>query len=934
MANKFFYVHNGLTVGGLTVDAATGNLNTPGSIITTSTTAATTVTSGALQVRGGAGISGDLYVGGNIYDGGNLVLHAGNIGSYAVTTLTAGTDTVVSASTGAVTIWNNSTLQTITSRGATTNQAISITNATQANSSATGALKVTGGIGVGGNAQIGGDLNVWGNTTFGGTVTFNGTATYVYSANAYYTDNLIHLHESTSTQVGVPWTFDDGKDVGLKFHYFNRADNTGTAAGLILANDSQWLEWYDRGTEGTSSTFVGTSYGNFKLGQVWLTSGTNATSTITGALRVDGGAGIAKDLYVGGTIYAANISGPVSGTSSLTNSIVGGTAGQIVYQSAPNTTAFAGPGTAGQLLRSNGTSAPSYVNTGSILVGGADTVEVTASSVNASYPITFVSTTTGYLPTLVTDLLKVNPSTGELFATKFTGSGAGLTANSVPNSALQGSGQITVSAGTGIGVSGSPVALGGTVTITNFGVTQFLGGTTGLTSTNTTGTVTLTGTLGVANGGTNATGIGGAGSVAYSDGTRYQFTTGTTGQILVSAGTGAPVFTNTSSIYVGAALLADDVRGGTAGQLLYQSAANNTAFVGPGTAGQILVSNGANAPVYTNTSSIHVGTASFAITATNATQATNATNATNISGGAAGSIPIQSGAGATSFIPIGSAGTILQSNGTTATWQVVSGLSAGSATTATNLAGGTAGQVPYQTAAGLTSFYGPGTAGQLLQSNGTSAPSYVNTSSLLVGYAVTSTVANTVLSVQRTTNATHYITFVDTNDATPTADAIYTTSSFVVNPSTGRVGIGNAAPAARLDVSGDVRISGITTVSNDLNVSGDLYLTTSTSAIIQSETGVVVQNTAVTVDTWSSSTFRSAKYVVSVSRGTDAWQTTEILVIHGLGTAYMHDTSVFTTAAPIMNFDTTISGGNVLLQATGTTAANHTVKVHRLYLTA
>lgn len=920
MANKFFYVHNGLTVGGLTVDAATGNLNTPGSIITTSTTAATTVTSGALQVRGGAGISGDLYVGGNIYDGGNLVLHAGNIGSYAVTSLTAGTDTVITTSSGAVSIWNNSTLQTITSRGATTDQAISITNTTQAVNSTTGALKVTGGLGVGGNAMIGGNLAVWGETTFAGPVTFNGTATYVYSSNAYYTDNLIHLHESTSTQVEQSWTFDDGKDIGFKFHYFNRADNTGTAAGLILANDTQWLEWYDRGTEGTSSTFVGTSYGNFKLGQIWLATGTNATSTITGALRVDGGAGIGKDLYVGGTIYATNISGTVTGTSSSTNNIVGGTAGQIVYQSAPNTTAFAGPGTAGQLLRSNGTSAPSYVNTGSILVGGADTVEITTSAANASYPITFVSTTSGYLPPLVTDLLKVNPSTGELFATKFTGSGAGLTANSVPNSALQGSGQITVSAGTGIGVSGSPVALGGTVTITNVGVTQFLGGTTGLTSTNTTGTVTLTGTLGVANGGTNATGIGGAGSVAYSDGSKYAFTTGTSGQILVSAGSGAPVFTNTSSIYVGAAVLADEIRGGTVGQLLYQSAANNTAFAGPGTAGQILVSAGTTStgPVFTNTASIHVGVAS---------------NSINIIGGAQGSIPIQSAAGTTTFIPIGGAGTILQSNGTTATWQAVSGLSAGSATTATNLAGGTAGQVPYQTAAGLTSFYGPGTAGQLLQSNGTSAPSYVNTSSLMVGYASTSLVANRVLSAQSTTNAVHYITFVDSNDATPIADALYTTASFVVNPSTGRVGIGTAAPAARLDVSGDVRISGITTVSNDLNVSGDLYLTTSTSAIIQSETGVVVQNTAVTVDTWSSSTFRSAKYVVSVSRS-DAWQTTEILVIHGAGTAYMHDTSVFTGAAPIMNFDTTISGGNVLLQATGTTAANHTVKVHRLYLTA
>ena len=38
----------------------------------------------------------------------------------------------------------------------------------------------------------------------------------------------------------------------------------------------------------------------------------------------------------------------------------------------------------------------------------------------------------------------------------------------------------------------------------------------------------------------------------------------------------------------------------------------------------------------------------------------------------------------------------------------------GVASTATNIAAGTAGQVPYQTAPGLTGFYGPGTAGQIL----------------------------------------------------------------------------------------------------------------------------------------------------------------------------------------------------------------------------
>ncbi len=48
MANKDFVVHNGLTVGGLSVDAATGNLTTAGSLI----------------------VEGDIQVTGTIFDQG------------------------------------------------------------------------------------------------------------------------------------------------------------------------------------------------------------------------------------------------------------------------------------------------------------------------------------------------------------------------------------------------------------------------------------------------------------------------------------------------------------------------------------------------------------------------------------------------------------------------------------------------------------------------------------------------------------------------------------------------------------------------------------------------------------------------------------------------------------------------------------------------
>jgi len=60
------------------------------------------------------------------------------------------------------------------------------------------------------------------------------------------------------------------------------------------------------------------------------------------------------------------------------------------------------------------------------------------------------------------------------------------------------------------------------------------------------------------------------------------------------------------------------------------------------------------------------------------------TTATNLAGGVLGSIPYQTAAGKTQFIPIGVNNTVLTSNGTTATWADIGGLSAGIANTATN----------------------------------------------------------------------------------------------------------------------------------------------------------------------------------------------------------------------------------------------------------
>ena len=121
----------------------------------------------------------------------------------------------------------------------------------------------------------------------------------------------------------------------------------------------------------------------------------------------------------------------------------------------------------------------------------------------------------------------------------------------------------------------------------------------------------------------------------------------------------------------------------------------------------------------------------------------NATNATNISGGAAGSVPYQTGATATTFLSIGSAGTVITSTGTAPQWTAQSSLAVGSAT---NLAGGTAGAIAYNTGSGATTFLSLGTSTYILTA-GASAPQYTDPSTITVGSATSATSATTATNI-------------------------------------------------------------------------------------------------------------------------------------------------------------------------------------------
>ena len=66
------------------------------------------------------------------------------------------------------------------------------------------------------------------------------------------------------------------------------------------------------------------------------------------------------------------------------------------------------------------------------------------------------------------------------------------------------------------------------------------------------------------------------------------------------------------------------------------------------------------------------------------------------------------------------------------------------------------------------------------------------------------------------------------------------------------------------------------------------------------------------LDIFSSSTYRSVKYQIQVSSGTD-YQTSEVSLIHNGSNSYITEYGLVSTNSSLINYDTDISGGNVRL---------------------
>lgn len=195
-------------------------------------------------------------------------------------------------------------------------------------------------------------------------------------------------------------------------------------------------------------------------------------------------------------------------------------------------------------------------------------------------------------------------------------------------------------------------------------------------------------------------------------------------------------------------------------------------------------------------------------------------------------------------LAIGASTTIMTSSGTSPQWSAASGVSVG---TASNLAGGAAASIPYQSGAGATVFLSSsaGDSGKVLQSNGTSAPSWVTPT------------AYATVTDDTTTNAARYPLFA--NQTTGNLATEYTSSTKLqYNPSTGIfTASGFSGSGANLTSLPAGQLSG--TIPSSVLGNSSLYVGTTSIALnrgsgSQTLTGTSIDGNAGTATTASSAT--------------------------------------------------------------------------------
>jgi hypothetical protein len=352
-------------------------------------------------------------------------------------------------------------------------------------------------------------LSVTGNLTYLGTWNANtNTPTLVSSVGTNGTYYVVNVAGSTNLNGITDWQIGDWAIFNGSFWQKIDQSNLVTsvngqtgAVSLAYADLAGAIPTWNQNTTGTAANVTGV---------VAVLNGGSGTTTAQGAINTFAGA-VTSGSYLRGngtnvvmsTIQVADVptlNQNTTGTAANVTGVVAvlnGGSGTTTAQGAINT--FAGAVTSGSYLRGNGTN----VVMSTIQVADVPTLNqnTTGTAANVTGTVAIVNGGTGQsTASAAFNALSPITTTGDLIL----GNGT----NSATRLGIGANGYLLTSNGTTASWQPAPAA----------GVTSFSGGTTGLTpATATSGAITLAGTLAVANGGTGVTVSSGASSVVLRD---------------------------------------------------------------------------------------------------------------------------------------------------------------------------------------------------------------------------------------------------------------------------------------------------------------------------------------------------------------------------------------------------------------------------------
>lgn len=371
-----------------------GNSTLNGVSVINNDTDATSTNAGALKVGGGVTVTKNIKIGGNMNLTGaatiqdNLTANGATIllGGSSVTTGT--TATINSATTAinstAVNVAGATAISsTLGVTGATTlSNTLGVTGATTLGStlSVTGASTLSGATTLGNNLSVAGSSSLSGATTLGSTLTVAGSSTLTgaTSVGSGFTVAGASLLNSTLDVAGattlngatvIKNTLNIKSGTVDKFTVDNLTGNTDVQGTMAIKGDSTLHGGLFIQNSQNSNTFSVANGGETRFYNT-----TNSTSTTTGAVLVDGGMGVAKNIYSGANINAAsgiNAGADITAqgeVSSATLSVSGDSA--LHNTSVTGTFGATGATTLGSTLAVNSNTASTNTGTGAVTVVG------------------------------------------------------------------------------------------------------------------------------------------------------------------------------------------------------------------------------------------------------------------------------------------------------------------------------------------------------------------------------------------------------------------------------------------------------------------------------------------------------------------------------------------------------------------------------------